>query len=1066
MNSYTRIRTRSLTQGLAALLTCALLASTAKAVPYASGITDNGGTVSYILNEDAQNVKIALTGGVAVTNDLGALTKGVHTFSMGGNTAYRIIVTKSAPAAWNLISDDLNPLMRFFGPRGLAVNQNAKHPGAFGRIYIANSAAGLTSATPTASNRTVQKGIYILNADTSDTFNNGANAVVTAGISFDPANANSPFKIEMGEDGNLYIGDFSNNNSGIYQADEDATNAVQVLDGIGLGNPAVHTDINGSPIVKGSLANGDLKVWAINGQGPGTFNSINFWNIGAGPFPYAVAPTTLGSAAITTVADVQCDLDIAPDGKFFLMQNRASGTANLYEATRVNLKVFATDGTTVLWDSLSNSLAIGLSGDIFVGSRAIKLSPDGTKLALIRNDTQVWIVGLTNGIPDLSKTNLVNVFGATSATITTNGREVAFDAAGNLYASNTSFEKLRIWSPGGTTTATTSSDGTFGITVPATQVSVTATDATATEATPDTTDRGQFTITRTGDISGSLTVNYTMGGTATNGVDYVTLPGSVTFLPGATSTNITLVPIDDSVAELTETAILSLSAGANFSVTAPASATIQILDNETSEVSIATSQGRLLESFVGSTATFTVTRKGSLTSALTANMSYSGTAARGVDYNGPLTIVIPSGVATTNVNITPIDDAVYEGNEFVTNSIVTGSGYNIGSPSSAFATIIDDELPPATVFFLDNFDSIDSSTNWTLNFADGGSDSFADFGYDYSFNGIPSALHSTGGTTTGLRLRVNESSGILDGFSLSPTGQSYSGNYRLTFDIWINFNGPLAVGGVGSTQQGLFGVGTSGTQPEWPGNPASDGGLFSINGDGGSAPLTGDYNAYFGATTNSDILRLAGDASRVYTAGTQAGSRDNFDPYYAIWGSQPATASQLAAYPGPTAGANQTGLASAGTFGFAWHSVVVTKLDETVNFSIDGISIATLSNTVATPFPTTGNIFLGYYDPYASISDNPAVSFALFDNLKVTSYVAAVPPTMPHITSIGVVGTTATIKFTGGATDASSAFKLLEAAVITGPFTTNNSAVYSGSAGNFQATVTTAGAVRFYRIQR
>ena len=37
---------------------------------------------------------------------------------------------------------------------------------------------------------------------------------------------------------------------------------------------------------------------------------------------------------------------------------------------------------------------------------------------------------------------------------------------------------------------------------------------------PSTPDSGQFTISRYGETSGSLTVHYTVGGTALNGVDY------------------------------------------------------------------------------------------------------------------------------------------------------------------------------------------------------------------------------------------------------------------------------------------------------------------------------------------------------------------------------------------------------------------------------------------------------------------------------------------------------------------------------------------------------------------
>jgi hypothetical protein len=43
---------------------------------------------------------------------------------------------------------------------------------------------------------------------------------------------------------------------------------------------------------------------------------------------------------------------------------------------------------------------------------------------------------------------------------------------------------------------------------------------------------GVFTVTRTGDTTADLTVNYTVGGTATADADYAALSGSVTIPAG------------------------------------------------------------------------------------------------------------------------------------------------------------------------------------------------------------------------------------------------------------------------------------------------------------------------------------------------------------------------------------------------------------------------------------------------------------------------------------------------------------------------------------------------------
>src|SRR5678815_5417095 len=70
------------------------------ATPYASGLTNNAGTVSFFLNEDADNVKVVFNSGTGGTNDLGALTRGKYTFSLGAHTNYSVLVTKASGAGF------------------------------------------------------------------------------------------------------------------------------------------------------------------------------------------------------------------------------------------------------------------------------------------------------------------------------------------------------------------------------------------------------------------------------------------------------------------------------------------------------------------------------------------------------------------------------------------------------------------------------------------------------------------------------------------------------------------------------------------------------------------------------------------------------------------------------------------------------------------------------------------------------------------------------------------------------------------------------------------------------
>lgn len=126
-------------------------------------------------------------------------------------------------------------------------------------------------------------------------------------------------------------------------------------------------------------------------------------------------------------------------------------------------------------------------------------------------------------------------------------------------------------------------DSIVGSPTPATPVvSVRASDAMAAEtAAGQTANPGSFVISRTGPVTSALTVTLTVSGTATNGTDYSSIPTSVTIPVGAASVTVTLNVRDDLLAEGTETATLTVSSGAGYTVeSATRVATVSVADNE------------------------------------------------------------------------------------------------------------------------------------------------------------------------------------------------------------------------------------------------------------------------------------------------------------------------------------------------------------------------------------------------------------------------------------------------------------------------------------------------------
>jgi uncharacterized protein YjiK/phosphodiesterase/alkaline phosphatase D-like protein len=113
-------------------------------------------------------------------------------------------------------------------------------------------------------------------------------------------------------------------------------------------------------------------------------------------------------------------------------------------------------------------------------------------------------------------------------------------------------------------------------------LNVTAPTATATET--DSTP-GVFKVTSVNNNSVPLTFDYTIGGTATNGVDYTKLTGTATIPAGKSSVDIPVTPIDDALAEGNESVTLTLASGASYNTdTTKSTASVTIIDNEPTPV--------------------------------------------------------------------------------------------------------------------------------------------------------------------------------------------------------------------------------------------------------------------------------------------------------------------------------------------------------------------------------------------------------------------------------------------------------------------------------------------------
>lgn len=237
-----------------------------------------------------------------------------------------------------------------------------------------------------------------------------------------------------------------------------------------------------------------------------------------------------------------------------------------------------------------------------------------------------------------------------------------------------------------------------------TEVSVSVSPASVAE---DGTPNLVYTFTRVGITSGALTVQFTVGGTATFATDYTqtgaatftAASGTLTFASGQTTKSITINPKADTTIEADESVILTLAPAPAYTLGLATSATGTITNDDFPKVTVTVTPASVLENGTAN-ATYTFTRTGLTTNPLTVNFSVGGTATLNTDYTtsgadsfsettGSVTFA--SGQATKTVTIDPTGDTMVEANETVVLSLAADNRYLVGTAKTATATITNDD---------------------------------------------------------------------------------------------------------------------------------------------------------------------------------------------------------------------------------------------------------------------------------------------------------------------------------------------------------------------------------------
>jgi subtilisin family serine protease len=231
-------------------------------------------------------------------------------------------------------------------------------------------------------------------------------------------------------------------------------------------------------------------------------------------------------------------------------------------------------------------------------------------------------------------------------------------------------------------------------TQPLPAVTVNASDPVATIGTSDT---GAFTFTRTGDTSGSLTVNYQLGGTAVEWDDYRRpqgdMPTSIDIPAGSSSYTMIINAIGNETGANPETVVLTLSSAASYTVGSPNTGTMTIYPQTITLPTVSvTASDPVATIGTSDTGAFTFTRTGGSSTNLNVSYQLGGTALPLYDYRRPqgdmpLSVAIPAGSSSTTMIIDALANVGAANPETAILTLNSDPAYTVGSPSSGTVTI-------------------------------------------------------------------------------------------------------------------------------------------------------------------------------------------------------------------------------------------------------------------------------------------------------------------------------------------------------------------------------------------
>ena len=242
----------------------------------------------------------------------------------------------------------------------------------------------------------------------------------------------------------------------------------------------------------------------------------------------------------------------------------------------------------------------------------------------------------------------------------------------------------------------------------------------------------------------TVEVAYTVtGGNATGGgIDYMLTTGRLTFDPGVTTRNLSIVVVNDELDEEDESVEVSLMSPVNATIGTTSLHTLTIFDNDAAPVvSFDDAQSSGSESVVSVTVPLSLYGMSSLSVSIDYTVTGGTASGGGVDYTlASGTLTFSPGETEKTISLAVVDDLLLESDETVELSINNPDNAQLGTTTSHTYTIINDDTIGLTLgaptggeqwdgsqsitwtaeavgdstLTIDIYHSSDSGSNWTL----------------------------------------------------------------------------------------------------------------------------------------------------------------------------------------------------------------------------------------------------------------------------------------------------------------------------------------------------------------